>query len=357
MRRAIELARLSEGHTRPNPPVGAVVVKNGRLIGEGRHECAGCDHAEVAALDACTESASGATLYVTLEPCSTHGRTPPCTERIIREGVRRVVIGCEDRFEHHRGKGSRMLEADGLEVVSGVCSEETGELAAPFFKHVATGMPFVTLKLGMTLDGCVADRNGDSRWITGAEARAEVQRLRRRADAVMVGSRTVIADDPSLLCRIDDADNLMRVIIDSEGVIPPSVKVLTDKAAERTIVFTSVATPVPVIESWRANGAVVELMKAESGGFLSMQDVLRALGAMNLMHVLCEGGGVLAAALHAGDLVDEYMLFYAPKIMADLSARRGFASADATLLGDMRRMKISDVKMFGNDLRVRMKQS
>lgn len=355
MKRAIELARLSEGYTRPNPPVGAVVVKEGRLIGEGRHQIAGGDHAEVAALDSCTESAEGAEIYVTLEPCSTYGRTPPCTERIIKEGIKRVVIGCEDRYEHHCGVGHRILGRSGIKVVSGVCAEDADELAAPFFKHVDTGLPYLTLKLGMTLDGCIADRNGTSQWITGEEARGEVQRLRRRADAVMVGSQTVITDDPSLLCRIEGGDNLMRVVIDSKGVVPASSRILNDHAAERTVIFTSVDTPVETLDCWRKNGSAVELLKPGADGKLPANEVLRELGSMNLMHVLCEGGGMLAAALHAEELIDEYVLFYAPALLADLSAKRGFAGERQCALSGMQRMKIHDVKMFGDDLRVRLK--
>ena len=354
MQRAVELARMSEGYTRPNPPVGAVVVKDHRLIGEGRHEYAGGPHAEVVALDACTESPEGGTIYVTLEPCSTHGRTPPCTERIIKDGLNRVVIGCEDCFEHHCGAGHRILEENGVEVLSGVCAEDACELNAPFFKHVDTGLPYLTLKLGMTLDACIADRTGRSQWITGEESRAEVQRMRRRADAVLVGSGTVVADDPSLLCRDYDADNLMRVVIDSKGVTPPASRILTDDAAERTIVFTSVETPVPVIEAWRSNGSVVELLKPGTSGRLSVQDVMRELGSMNLMHVLCEGGGALAGALHAEELVDEYVLFYAPAVLGDREARRGFAGSEPSSLEGMNRLKIRDLRRFGDDICIRL---
>ncbi len=354
MRRAVELARLSEGYTRPNPPVGAVVVKHGRLIGEGRHAYAGAPHAEVVALDACSESPQGATIYVTLEPCSTHGRTPPCTERIIKEQLKRVVVGCEDCFKHHCGAGLRILAEHGLEVLSGLCADETCELAAPFFKYISTGLPFLTLKLGMTLDGCIADRNALSQWITGEGSRAEVQRMRRRADAVMVGSRTVIADDPSLLCRAYDADNLMRIVIDSQGAVPAASQILTDAAAERTIVFTSVETPRAIIDAWRGAGSIVETLQPAANGRLSVRNIMRVLASMNLMHILCEGGGGLAGVLHAEKLVDEYVLFYAPAVLGDLSALRGFAGTDAAPLAEMKRLKIRDLRRFGDDICVRL---
>lgn len=355
MQRAVELARLSEGYTRPNPPVGAVVVKDGHLIGEGHHEFAGGPHAEVVALDSCSESPEGATIYVTLEPCSTHGRTPPCTKRIINDKLDHVIVGSEDCFRQHRGRGLTILEEHGVDVVSGVCAEETDELVAPFFKHVNTGVPFLTLKLGMTLDGCIADRTGRSQWITGDESRAEVQRMRRRADAVMVGSGTVVADNPSLLCRDYDADNLLRVVIDSKGVIPASSSILTDEAAERTIVFTSVETPLPVIDAWRSNGSVVELLKPEDNGYLPVEDIMRELGSMNLMHVLCEGGGGLAGALHAARQVDEYAFFYAPAVLGDQEAIRGFAGTEKARLEDMNRLTIRDLRRFGDDICVRLR--
>ncbi len=354
MLRAVELARLSEGFTRPNPPVGAVVVKQGRIIGEGRHLRAGCDHAEVAALKACRESAEGAELFVTLEPCSTHGRTPPCTERIIESGIRRVVIGCEDLNRQHCGEGHRILERNGIEVLTGVCAEEAAELAAPFFKHVDCGMPFLTLKLGLTMDGCIADRRSCSQWITGEESRAEVQRMRRRADAVLIGSKTVCADDPSLVCRLESADNLMRVVIDSKGVIPAAAQILTDHAAARTVILTAQPADGPLAAAWSRNGARVIHLEAQENGHLPLKEVLRKLGAMDLMHVLCEGGGELAGALHAEALIDEYCLFYAPAVLGDERGRRGFAVNRACDLADMARMKIKDVRLFGDDLCVRM---
>ncbi|MDD2601232.1 MAG: bifunctional diaminohydroxyphosphoribosylaminopyrimidine deaminase/5-amino-6-(5-phosphoribosylamino)uracil reductase RibD [Kiritimatiellae bacterium] len=354
MQRAIQLARLSEGHTRPNPPVGAVVVKEGRMIGEGRHQRAGGDHAEVAALKACTESAQGATLYVTLEPCCTYGRTPPCTERIIEAGIKRVVVGCEDSFRHHCGAGYRILEQNKIEVLSGLLADQASELAAPFFKHAADGRPYLTLKLGMTMDGCIADRHACSQWITGEQSRAEVQQLRRRADVILVGSKTVCADDPSLLCRLPNADNLMRAVIDSQGVIPASAGILNDSAAARTLIFTSSKVDDSITAAWSCKGARVIRLRAAEDGRLVLADVLRELGAMDLMHVVCEGGGELAGALHAGRLIDEYVLFYAPAILCDALARPGFSSHGETLLKDMPRMKIKDIRLFGDDLRVRM---
>ena len=355
MRRAIGLARLSEGYTRPNPPVGAVAVKNGRLLGEGRHTCAGCAHAEVEALDACRSSPRGATLYVTLEPCCTHGRTPPCTERILREGIRRVVVGCRDPNGCHCGKGFDLLVRRGVEVVHGVCEEEARELIAPFSKHVVSGYPYVTLKLAMTLDGRIADRRGCSMWITGEAARAEVQSLRRRADVMLVGAGTVCADDPSLLCRIPGGEKLMRVVVDASGRTPPAAQVYTDAAAARTIVATTPGAAERKSDAWGRHGARVWTFAPDKEGRVPLRRLLKRLGDEGYLHVVCEGGGRLAGALHDAGLVDDYVFFYAPAVLGDASAASGVAGR-GTLLKRMERLRIADVRRVGEDLLVRARK-
>lgn len=355
MRRAIELARQSEGYTRPNPPVGSVVVKNGRLIGEGRHTCAGCAHAEVEALNACSASPRGATLYVTLEPCCTHGRTPPCTERILREGIRRVAVGCHDPNGCHCGKGLELLAKRGVEVVYGVCEEEAQELIAPFSKHIVTGYPFVTLKLAMTLDGRIADRAGSSKWITGEEARAEVQRLRRRADAILVGAGTVCADNPSLLCRIPGGEKLMRVVVDATGRVPAKAQVFTDEAASRTLVATTPEAAALKSAAWRRHGAQVWTFTPDKTGRIPLKRLLKWLGDEGYLHVVCEGGSRLAGALHDAGLVDEYQLFYAPAILGDVHAVSGVAG-QGSLLKRLERLRIVELRRVGDDVLVRARR-
>ncbi len=356
MRRAIALARLSEGYTRPNPPVGAVVVRGGRKLGEGRHACAGCAHAEVEALDACREPAAGATLYVTLEPCCTHGRTPPCTDRILREKIARVVVGCRDENGCHCGRGLEILSRRGVEVVYGVCEAEARELVVPFFRHIAAGMPFVTLKLAMTMDGRIADRSSSSQWITGEAARAEVQRMRRRADAVMVGAGTVVADDPSLLCRAGGGEKLMRVIVDGRGVLSPDARVLTDAAAGRTIVAVLRGADRQRRSALSAHGAQVWAFAPDRLSHVPLKRLLRRLGEAGLMHVLCEGGGHLAGALHDAGLVDEYCFFYAPAVLGD-SAAVGAVEGHGFLLPKMPRLRCVDVKRFGDDVMMRVRKA
>ena len=352
MRRALDLAHLSEGYTRPNPPVGAVVVKNGRVIGEGRHTCAGCAHAEVEALNACASSPRGATLYVTLEPCCTTGRTPPCTDRILKEGLARVVAGCRDPNRRHCGRGLELLASRGVDVACGVCEPEAEALIAPFAKHIQTGFPFVTLKLAMTLDGRIADRTGRSQWITGAEARAEVQRLRRRADVVMVGAGTACADDPSLLCRIGGGEKLMRVVVDAAGRLPARARVLTDEAAVRTIVATTPAAAAAKGIAWSRGGAQVWPFAPDRRGLVPLRRLLKKLGAAGYLHVVCEGGGRLAGALCDAGLVDEFDLFYAPAVLGDARAVGG-VSGSGTLLRGMPRLRLLEMRAVGGDVLIR----
>ena len=355
MRRALALAHLSEGYTRPNPPVGAVVVKNGRLIGEGRHTCAGCAHAEVEALNACTVSPRGATIYVTLEPCCTTGRTPPCTERILREGLARVVVGCRDPNSRHYGRGLELLSKRGVEVVYGVCEPEAMELIAPFAKHIATGYPYVTVKLALTLDGRIADRTGVSKWITGEEARAEVQQLRRRADVMLIGAGTVCADDPSLLCRIGGGEKLMRVVVDATGQVSPRAQMLTDEAAPRTIVATTPQAATRRTEAWARHGAQVWTFAPDRDGRVPLKRLLKKLGDAGYLHVVCEGGGTLVGALSDADLVDAYCLFYAPAVLGDVRAVSGVAGTGA-LLKKMRRMRFVEVRQVGEDVMMRVRK-
>jgi len=356
MRRAIALAKLSEGLTRPNPPVGAVVVRDGRKLGEGRHLCAGSAHAEVEALTACRESAAGATLYVTLEPCCTYGRTPPCTDRILHEKIARVVVGCRDENGCHCGRGLELLSKRGVEVVYGVCEDEARELVLPFFKHITSGLPFVTLKLALTLDGRIADRRSSSQWITGEAARAEVQRMRCRADGVMVGAGTVLADNPSLLCRNGGGEKLMRIIVDGRAVISPDAQVLTDAAARRTIVATLRGTDKKRRSSWSAHGADVWEFAPDKQSHVPLRRLMRRLGDAGCLHVLCEGGGHLAGALHDAGLVDEYCFFYAPAVLGD-SAAIGAVEGCGTLLSKMLRMRCVELKRFGDDIMMRVRKA
>lgn len=282
MQEAIRLASLSRGHTRPNPPVGAVIAKGGRIIGKGRHVRCGLDHAEAAALKDCTESPEGATLFVTLEPCSREGRKPPCTDAIIRSGIRRVVWACTDPNPANRGRAARILRKEGIETGSGLLRSKALPLILPFSKHVRTGLPFVTVKLAVSLDGQICDRYGDARWISCEKSRRKTGMLREICDAVMVGAQTARADNPSLLCHTRENGDLWRVVVSESGRLPESLAIFNDEAKDRTLVFPS------------------------------PRKALEELGKMGMMHVLCEGGLGLAKSLADEGLVDEWITVLAP---------------------------------------------
>ena len=291
MRRALALACRSRGHTRPNPPVGAVIVKGGRIIGEGRHRRCGGDHAEVAALkDAVRRghSAKGASVFVTLEPCSRAGRVGACTDAIAAAGVGRVVYACPDPNPVNRGRAGRVLARRGIECerMSGAegVVHECDELIRPFAKHVLTGLPYVTVKVAMSLDGRICDDWGDARWISSDGSRRATGRLRERVDAIMVGAETVRRDNPSLLSHGRRNDGLVRVVVSKSGRLPKSAQVFTDGRNE-TLVFRD------------AREALVEL------------------GRRGMLHVLCEGGLRLATSLAEAGLVDEWLAVVAPAVV------------------------------------------
>ena len=313
MRLAVRLGRRGVGRTSPNPPVGAVVVKNGRVVGRGYHRRAGAAHGEADALRDAGDAARGATLYVTLEPCTHHGRTPPCTDAVLRSGVRRVVIGVRDPNPKVSGNGVGLLRRRGIDVELGVEAEACAELVAPFAKHARTGLPLVTLKLAASLDGRIATRTGASRWITGPESRRFVHRLRDQTDAVMVGANTVALDDPELTCRIRGGRDPLRVIVDGRLRVPLGARVLTSAAARGTLLATVTRKP-RILDSLRRAGATVLVLPGKNG-LLSLRRLLRELARRDVHSVLIEGGATLAAAALRERVVDRLLLFCAPIVI------------------------------------------
>ncbi len=312
---ALQLARRGLGRTSPNPPVGAVIVADdGAVVGQGYHPRAGEPHAEALALRAAGERARGATLYCTLEPCCHHGRTPPCTEAIIAAGVRRVVYGLTDPDPRCAGGGAEMLRQAGVEVAQNLLEGGIAELYEPYVKHKITGRPFVTLKLALTLDGKVATRTGDSRWITGEPARALVHGWRNESDAVLVGIGTVLADAPQLTAREGNPDGRqpLRVIADTQAQTPPAAQVVTGPG--QCLIAVGPDAPGERVEALRDAGAEVVSLAAEAG-HVSLPALLALLGERDVMSVLCEGGPGLAAGLVRAQLVDKFRLFYAPKLI------------------------------------------
>ena len=351
MTEALRLARLGQGLTRPNPPVGAVVIKNGRLVGRGYHRKAGGPHAEVYALRQAGSRARGATLYVTLEPCSTWGRTPPCTDAILKSGITRVVAAIADPNPRHAGKGFRLLRRAGVEVASGVGAVMAREILAAFSSAMIRRRPYVTLKLAESLDGRIADETGRSKWISGPAARNVVQQLRRQVDAIMVGAGTVLKDDPSLLPRPAKGRMPYRIIVDASGRIPASRRVFTDKAAAQTILATTQRCPKHRRTGYAAKGATVWVLPAAGGRGVSLAALMRSLHALGVLHVLCEGGSELAASLLKAKLVDEMLLFVAPVVMGGTGL--GAIGGKGWPLAAAPRLRIVETRRVGDDILIR----
>jgi diaminohydroxyphosphoribosylaminopyrimidine deaminase/5-amino-6-(5-phosphoribosylamino)uracil reductase len=315
LKRALKLAKKGQGYVSPNPMVGAVIVKDGEVVGEGFHQRFGGDHAEVEALRAAGEESRGATLYVNLEPCCHHGKTPPCVDRVIESGISRVVVGTQDPNPLVNGKGIETLRASEIEVTIGILENECRELNRAYFKHVLTGLPFTTLKVAQTLDGRIATQSGQSQWITSRDARRTAHQMRAEHDAVMVGIGTVLADDPELTVRLVRGPNPRRFIIDSLLRIPLEAKVLASPLAYKTVVVTTLKAPWETIKSIEERGAAVWVIEAESDGRVSLPLLWQRLGEEGIASVLVEGGSALLTEVLRAHLGDVLALFVAPKIL------------------------------------------
>ncbi len=345
MRRAIQLARL--GDTSPNPRVGAVVVRNGVVVGEGYHERVGSPHGEANALRNAGKLARGATLYVTLEPCNHHGRTPPCTEAVIASGVKRVVVASVDRHPHVPGSATR-LRAAGIDVEIGVCGQEADELVRSFWKHLTTGLPYVCLKAAVTLDGRMATRTGDSRWITSLASRREAHRLRADSDAVLVGSSTVITDDPLLDVRHVRGRNPLRVVLDTKLRTPPSAALLRPGGAETLIVH---APGVPKARAQALVAAGATLLEVPRGpGGVDLHATLRALGSRHVVRLLVEGGGKVHGALLDAGLADHASVFVAPVVVGDAQAPAFASGRGSDTMAGSHRIEAPRVRRRGPDV-------
>jgi diaminohydroxyphosphoribosylaminopyrimidine deaminase/5-amino-6-(5-phosphoribosylamino)uracil reductase len=316
MRRALALARRGAGTTSPNPCVGAVLVRDGNLIAEDYHKHAGGPHAEVFVLRKAGPRARGATLYVTMEPCCTHGRTPPCTDAIIAAGVKRVVVAALDPNPKHDGRGLAALRRAGIRVAAGVLADEARALNVAFNKWITTGRPLVTAKAALSLDGKMATRTGDSKWITDARARRKAHEMRAQVDAIMVGANTVIRDNPRLTLRHGVRGRQpWRVVVDSRGRSPRRARLFTDSLRHRTLVFTTNHST-PRWRQYLALLGITVLVAPSKGGRVDLRAALRELGRMEVTSVMVEGGATLLGAMFDARLVDRIAFFYAPIILA-----------------------------------------
>lgn len=322
MRRAVALARRGAGRVEPNPMVGCVIVNGGRIVGEGFHRRYGSDHAEVAALRHCPPAAAkGATVFVTLEPCDHHGKTPPCTEALVAAGVAEVIVGLRDPHPRVSGRGLRRLRRAGIRVATGLLADEIRALNAPYLKRCTEGLPYVIAKWAQSIDGRIAPRGGDSQWISGPAARRWAHRLRGRVDAVIVGSQTVLTDDPALTCRDAPRRRIaQRVVLDTRLRTPPGAVLAVTAAQAPTTIFTAQHNlHTPRAEALARRG--VRVMPARlRDGHVDPRDVLRRLAAEGMTNVLVEGGGEVLGAFFDRGLVDEAMIFVASRLIGGRGA-------------------------------------
>ncbi|MSQ12515.1 MAG: bifunctional diaminohydroxyphosphoribosylaminopyrimidine deaminase/5-amino-6-(5-phosphoribosylamino)uracil reductase RibD [Dehalococcoidia bacterium] len=352
MERALELARSARGRTSPNPAVGALLVKNGRVVGEGATQPAGSDHAEAVALKQAGAEARGATLYVTLEPCAHFGRTPPCSTAIVQAGVAEVHIAVLDANPIVVGKGKAELEAAGVRVALGEAENEARELVEEHTRWITTRLPFVTAKYAMTLDGKIATVTGESRWISGPEARAYVHRLRSEADAVMIGVATALQDDPHLTARDQAGAPLprqpLRVVVDSHGRLPPTAQMLRQPG--KTLV-AAIAIPEARKQTMVRAGAEVLECPGKNGA-VDLAALLRTLGERQVISVFVEGGGTLFGSLFVEGLVDKVVAFISPRIVGGSSAPTPVAGPGIPVLARSVALHRTRVQRIGDDVLV-----
>ncbi|MCC6797438.1 MAG: bifunctional diaminohydroxyphosphoribosylaminopyrimidine deaminase/5-amino-6-(5-phosphoribosylamino)uracil reductase RibD [Candidatus Hydrogenedentes bacterium] len=343
MRRALDLAARGKGRTSPNPMVGCVIVRNGQVIGEGYHERAGLPHAEVNAILAAADDIAGTTVYVTLEPCCHHGKTPPCADLLVQHRPARVVIAMHDPNPVVAGRGIAALEAAGIEVEVGVLEPEAQTVNEAFSKFITKKMPFVIAKCGMSLDGKIATRTGDSRWVTGEASRLLVHELRNEVDAILVGSRTVMVDDPSLTTRLEaQAKDPIRVIVDADDYLASDRRVFSQDSAAPTWV---------AIPNGRSFAGADEVIAVPDGpGGIDLSALMRELAKREVMSVLIEGGGTTHASAFAAGIVDKVMFFIAPKIIGGRDAITAVEGEGAEKMADVVQLERMTARSIGEDV-------
>ncbi|MGN0163739.1 MAG: bifunctional diaminohydroxyphosphoribosylaminopyrimidine deaminase/5-amino-6-(5-phosphoribosylamino)uracil reductase RibD [Candidatus Ornithomonoglobus sp.] len=353
MKRAIELARRGVGFVNPNPLVGAVIVKDGRIIGEGYHECCGGLHAERNAIKNLTESAEGADIYVTLEPCCHHGKQPPCTEAVAAAGIKNVYVGSYDPNPLVSGKGFKYLRERGINVVENVLRSECDALNDIFFHYITTKRPYVIMKVAMSIDGRTASYTGDSKWISNELSRENVHRTRKRCAAIMCGINTVLADDPILNCRAENPSDPVRVICDSHLRIPLSSRIMRTAHEIPTIIAT-VSQNEERIKALTAAGARVILTDGER---VDLTRLMAELGELNIDSVLAEGGAELHASLLEAGLVDELNIYIAPKIIGGRGAKPVVGGRGIELVRDAYMFGRPEIEVFGDDVLLKYKKA
>ena len=348
MRRALHLAEKGRGRTSPNPMVGAVLVKRGKVVGEGYHARAGEPHAEIVAIRNAGEKAKEATLYLNLKPCTHYGKTPPCVPAVIEAGVRKVIVGIEDPNPLVKGKGVARLKQAGLEVKIGILEKECHRLNEAFCKYIVQHEPFIILKMAATLDGKLATRNGESQWITGEASRRFVHRLRDQVDGVIVGIGTVLKDDPMLTARTREGRDPYRIVFDTRLRIPENAKVV-DLSPSKTIVATTEMASQDKIERLRKKGLRILISDSKSGK-VDLKASLLKLGEMGMMSLLVEGGSQINGSFLDQGLIDKIFLFLSPKLIGDPLAPGIFSGAGFASLKEAISIKDLKVRRIGKDI-------
>ncbi len=347
MRLALSLAKRGKGKTSPNPLVGAVIVRKGKLVGQGYHKKAGLPHAEINALKEAGPKAKGAELYLNLEPCNHYGRTPPCTEVIISSGIKRVVVGMEDPNPLVKGKGIQRLRNAGILVEVGILEAESRKLNEVFIKYITTGLPFLILKMASSLDGKIATKIGDSYWITNERARRFVHRLRAEVDAVLVGIGTILRDDPLLTCRLGSRKekNPIRIVVDSRLRIPPKTRVI----GSETIIATTELAPKERIKELEDLGVKILIVESLESK-VDLQRLVSELGKLEISNVLIEGGSQIGTSFLAQRLVDKILFFYAPKIIGGRDSIPIVGGKGVDRVADAIPIRDIKVRRFGDNL-------
>ncbi|MBN2857484.1 MAG: bifunctional diaminohydroxyphosphoribosylaminopyrimidine deaminase/5-amino-6-(5-phosphoribosylamino)uracil reductase RibD [Candidatus Delongbacteria bacterium] len=345
MRTALKEALKGSGMVSPNPLVGAVVVKNGKIIGKGYHKKFGEKHAEVNAFENCSESPAGADLYVTLEPCSHHGKTPPCTDRITAEKIKRVFIGNIDTSPHSSGRGIKILEEAGIEVVTGVCENECRLINGPFFYSLENKLPYIAVKAASSVDGCMSTETNDSKWITNEKSRKEVHRLRNYYDAVMVGKNTVLSDDPQLSVRYVKGRNPIRIIVDESLSLRTDHKVFDGSA--RVIIITSKDADTSKETYYKNRG--ISLVKAErSGRYVDLRSAFAEIFKTGIRSVMVEGGGEIHSYILNHRLAQRAHIFIAPVLIG--SGRHYFSDSGFGMIKDSIELDVISERIFDKDI-------
>lgn len=355
MKRVLELARMGEGKTSPNPLVGCVIVQDGKIIAEGYHERYGAFHAERTAINRLRASSfegdlADATLYVNLEPCCHHGKTPPCTDIIIESGIRRVVVGAQDANEQVNGSGIELLRKAGIEVITGILEEECLELNHIFYHYIRHKRPLVLMKYAMTMDGKIASYTGHSKWITSEDAREQVQKTRNRYAAIMVGIGTVLKDDPLLTCRMEGGRNPVRIICDSALRTPLDSRILQTSKEVSTLIATSCEDQSRIDNVEQSGAKIVRVSKAKGNSGIDLNELMQKLGEMGIDSILLEGGGELNFSALEARIVQRMQCYIAPKIIGGSEAvspvgGNGIANVNRTFV-----LKNKKIRLFANDI-------